>query len=73
MEATPYDFFELECLHQKLKTLGERLSRWGSFGGRGENAGSLIAEWEMVDLFHVITTTKFLPTRKSLFTIMLWN
>ena len=32
-----------------------------------------IAEWEFLDLFHVITTTKILPTRKSLFTIMLWN
>ena len=30
--------------------------------------GQLIAEWEMVDLFHVITTTKKIPTRKSLFT-----
>jgi hypothetical protein len=31
----------------------------------------VIAEWEMVDLFHVITTTKKIPTQKSLFTIIL--
>jgi hypothetical protein len=32
-----------------------------------------IADWEILETFHVSTTTKFLPGRKSLITIMLWN